>query len=512
MGNINYTASKKFRIIVAVHETNEEDPQKKYGIGYKNALPWDKIPEDMKSFKMLTTDTTGSGPEYMNAVIMGRKTWLSIPEKFRPLDNRYNIILSRNNTYELEQKYEHTDNVEICDSFEDALKLADAHHSIKTVYVIGGQQIYAEAINHPNLDGIDLTLIKSNDSIKNFDTYFPKIPHHMKQIATYLLKSEVGYDLEFITYQNMRDKLSGEYQYLNLVEDILENGTEVVGRNGPVKSIFGPQQEFDLSQGFPLLTTKKMFFKGILKELLFFVKGHTDNTELVDQGVKIWSANTSREFLDSRNLQHYAEGDMGPMYGFQWRHFGAKYEGCKADYTGKGTDQLRNLLNSLINDKHSRRHLLTTYDPSAVSKSVLAPCHGLTIQFHVQPKINDKTNQVQYTLNCKMYQRSVDVALGYPFNIASYALFVHMICKVTGYLPGKLIMTLGDTHIYAQHYEKIRTQLKRHPLKFPTLDITPEYNGDSVDDALEYLENLTFEDFVVSNYHCYPGIKMKMIA
>jgi thymidylate synthase len=208
--------------------------------------------------------------------------------------------------------------------------------------------------------------------------------------------------------------------------------------------------------------------------------------------------------IDDRGLTQYEEGDMGPMYGWNWRHFGASYSGCNDNYNGRGYDQLEYLIKDLINNPSSRRLLLTTYDPSKVSESVLAPCHGITIQFNVRNGTY---------LDCKMYQRSVDVALGYPFNIASYGLLVHILCHVTGYQPGKLTMTLGDTHLYEQHLEKIKNQLNRVPYRFPQLKITKSKDRtDDVKSILKFIEKLQPEDFEIVGYNYYPGIKMDMVA
>ena len=195
---------------------------------------------------------------------------------------------------------------------------------------------------------------------------------------------------------------------------------------------------------------------------------------------------------------------MGPMYGWNWRNFGAEYDGCDSVYMGCGYDQLRNLIDTIINDPNSRRLLLTTYDPSKVSQSVLAPCHGLVVQFNV--------SQSKY-LDCKMFQRSVDTALGYSYNVASYAALMHIIGIATGLTPRNLFMTLGDTHIYEQHIEKVKKHFDRNPMNYPTL----HYKGSidmstDIDAKIKWMENLKPEDFELKDYHYYPGIKMDMVA
>lgn len=297
---------------------------------------------------------------------------------------------------------------------------------------------------------------------------------------------------------------SCEYEYLNLLQDIFSNNTGFRDtRNSKTLSIFGNQIEFNLNNGFPLLTTKKMFWKGIINELLFILGGFTDAKILSNKGIHIWNSNTNKEFLQSRNL-NYMEGDMGPMYGYILRHQGTSYEGCDKDYSNKGYDQLKNIIDLLINDPYNRRILMTTFDPSQLDKSVLAPCHGIVIQFYVQDINNTKT------LSCKMYQRSADVFLGLPFNIASYATLVHILCEITGYSLGKLIITLGDVHIYKDHIDQCIEQLFRVPYKFPSLNILKKYNNHQ--DPIEYIESLKEIDFEIVNYTCHSLIKGNMIA
>lgn len=298
---------------------------------------------------------------------------------------------------------------------------------------------------------------------------------------------------------------SGEIPYLNLIGNLVSKATLRDTRNAKTISTFGTQLEFDLKKGFPLLTTKKMFWKGIIAELLFMLKGQTDSKILEKQGVNIWAPNTTQEFIQTRGLS-YKAGDMGPMYGYLWRHFGYPYEGCSLSYKNKGYDQLLNVIQELINSPSSRRIMMTTFDPSQVDKSVLAPCHGLLTQFYV-----DEDNEGIRYLSCKMTQRSADIFLGLPFNIASYAALVHILCKITGYLPDKLIISLGDAHIYESHIEQCILQTSRLPYDFPTLQISKEYNSESMD-PIEYIESLEFSDFTLDNYKHHPLIKAEMIA
>jgi dihydrofolate reductase/thymidylate synthase len=306
-------------------------------------------------------------------------------------------------------------------------------------------------------------------------------------------------NLSFNTYQ--RKKYFGEIGYLNLMNKILNEGVENMTRNAITLSTFGETLEFDLTLGFPLLTTKKMYWRGIVEELLWFIRGDTNSKILENKKVNIWRANTTREFLNNRGLIHYEEGDIGPMYGFQWRNYGVDYNGMNHEYHG-GYDQLKNCLELIINDPTSRRILMTTFNPAVVKDSVLAPCHGIKVQFNVS---NNK-------LDLQMDMRSSDVFLGLPYNITSYAILLELISKLTNYQSGKLIMTLGNTHIYNDHIKACKTQLQRIPYYLPKLNIKKKYYGNSVDDMLNYLETLQYEDFEIKNYNYHPTIKAQMIA
>lgn len=250
--------------------------------------------------------------------------------------------------------------------------------------------------------------------------------------------------------------MPGEADYLALLEHVLTHGDDMPDRTGVgTRSVFGAVLSFDLREGFPLLTCRRLFWKGIVAELLFFLAGHTDTTELSDQGVNIWKGNTRREFLDARGLTDLAEGDMGAGYGFQWRHFGAEYAGPG---TQGGVDQVLGLLASLRTDPTSRRHLLTAWNPAALTRTALPPCHVLT-QFDVR----------HGRLNCQMIQRSADLVLGVPFNIASYALLTHLLASELGLEVGTLRLVLGNAHIYASHMDAARTLIARVPRRLPTL-------------------------------------------
>ena len=257
-------------------------------------------------------------------------------------------------------------------------------------------------------------------------------------------------------------------QYLDLVKHVLENGNEKSDRTGTgTKSVFGYQLRFDLSEGFPMITTKKVHLKSIIHELLWFLKGETNIEYLKNNGVKIWDA-----WADEN-------GDLGPVYGYQWRSW--------PNPDGSQTDQIEKLIDSLKNNPDSRRHIVSAWNPSFIDDMALPPCHCL-FQFYV----------ADGKLSCQLYQRSADVFLGVPFNIASYAILTMMIAQVCGYEVGDFVHTFGDVHIYSNHMEQADTQLSRDPRPLPQMKLNPEVKN---------LMDFTFEDFTLENYDPHPHIK-----
>ncbi|KAI0738230.1 thymidylate synthase [Daedaleopsis nitida] len=301
---------------------------------------------------------------------------------------------------------------------------------------------------------------------------------------------------------NVQTRPHDEHQYLNLIRDVLAAGDIRPDRTGTgTLSIFAPQNlRFSLADStLPLLTTKRTFLRGIVEELLWFVRGCTDAKQLSARGVKIWDGNGSKEFLEKRGLGHRREGDLGPVYGFQWRHFGAKYEDCDADYTGKGVDQLQECIHKIMNDPTDRRIILSAWNPAAIPEMALPPCH-MMCQFYVHlPPTSDPTAKPK--LSCLMYQRSADLGLGIPFNIASYALLTHMVAHVTNTNAHELIIQLGDAHVYRDHVDALKVQLEREPRPFPKLRWPRK---------VESIDDFTSEDIVVEGYDPYPSIAMKM--
>lgn len=298
--------------------------------------------------------------------------------------------------------------------------------------------------------------------------------------------------LDSIKYKN--SIYHEENQYLNLIEDIMEENSEFIGRNGKTLAVFGSSMHFSLeNNSIPLLTTKKLAYKTCLKELLWFIKGSTNNQTLINQNVHIWDGNGSREFLNSRGLYDNMENDLGPIYGFQWRHFNANYNDCNTDYSNKGIDQLKYIIKELKNPetRNSRRLILSAWNPCQLHLMALPPCHVMC-QFNV-------TNNNK--LSCSMYQRSGDVGLGVPFNIASYSYLTHLIAHHCELECCEFIYNLGNAHIYNDHIDGLNVQKNRIPYKFPTIEILNKYDN---------IEDYKVEDFLIKDYNYHEQIKLIM--
>ena len=296
-------------------------------------------------------------------------------------------------------------------------------------------------------------------------------------------------------FSNITKYSHEEYQYLNLIENILENGVWEQGRNGKTKSIFGHSMRFSLIDGkIPILTTKKTAWKTCLKELLWFISGKTNNNILVKQGVHIWDSNASKEYLNSRGLDYYSDGELGPIYSHQWRHFNAKWEGDH-DYTGEGVDQLQQIIDALKDplQRTSRRLIMSAWNPCQLDNMALPPCHILC-QFNV----HDGNK-----LSCSMYQRSNDECCGTPFNIASYSFLTHLLAKHCNLEAYEFVYFKGNCHIYESHIEGAKLQQHREPFPFPTL---------SIKQIRDNINDYKLEDFEIYNYQHHPQIKFQMVA
>jgi dihydrofolate reductase/thymidylate synthase len=468
------------------------------GIGLNGKLPW-TCPRDMEYFKQLTTQTTDKNKQ--NAVIMGRKTWESLPS--RKLPNRFPVVITTRSL----------SNVITFTSIQHALSALGLMSNIERIFVIGGKQLYDEAIRHPKCLVVYRTRIHSTYECDTFiDTTLPgefietndsKYVVHIDDVKTNDINSvediHSTYDVNTIkcTFEVWvrREQIvenEEEFQYLELVKRIIRQGNDRPDRTGTgVLSLFGESMRFDLRNGkFPLLTTKRVFFKGVVEELLWFLRGSTNAKLLRDKGVKIWDGNASRSYLDSIGLYEREEDDLGPVYGFQWRHFGATYKTMHDNYAGQGVDQISDLIRRIKSTPTDRRLILSAWNPIDLNKMALPPCHCFC-QFYVHDGY----------LSCQMYQRSCDMGLGVPFNIASYALLVYIMAFVCDLNPGEFIHVLGDAHVYKNHIESLNEQCKREPRSFPTLEI----KAPSKD-----VNSITADHIILSNYNPYGQIKMTM--
>jgi len=293
-----------------------------------------------------------------------------------------------------------------------------------------------------------------------------------------------------------------EDQYLNLIRAILHEGYNKNDRTGVgTLSVFGVQMRFNLRDQFPMITTKQIFWRGVVEELLWIIRGSTNAKELSDKNVNIWNGNSSREYLDNLGFFDRTEGDLGPVYGFQWRHFGAKYKTSGDNYKGQGIDQLRQVIDKLLNNPHDRRIIICSWNPADLSNMALPPCHCF-VQFYA----NDNE------LSCQLYQRSADVGLGVPFNIVSYALLTYIISQAVGMTPGTFVHTLGDAHIYKTHINGLKEQVARTPHHFPRVRLKKDLRSTTVEGILSNIESLTFEDFELTNYVFHPKILLPFSA
>ena len=509
----------------------------KQGIGKNGELPW-KIPEDMAHFKNITTSREEN---YFNIVVMGRKTWESIPDTFKPLENRFNIILSNNEHYRLEQNtnykcgtinknnntgvyftnwdnFINTDYLQIEQNFNKLYCNNENHITNKfNYYIIGGEEIYKKALaTNLNIKIHVTEIYPINKKEIECDTFFPIIQQNnvfitnVSPFQTSKNKDDNGnpYLYRFITYNRQVDYRLDEFpfkseeeQYLDLMKNILYNGASSDDRTGVgTLSIFGSMLKYNLRDTLPLCTTKRMFFRAIFEELMFYLSGKTDNKILQSKNIHVWDGNTTRDFLDKRGLQHYEEGDLGQTYGFNFRHFGAEYKGCSYDYgtnteNSVGYDQLANVIHLIKNEPGSRRMIIDLWDCASIHKAALPSCL-CKYQFNV--------NTEKKELNLAIYLRSSDFFLANNWNSTCGAIFVHLLCNLEGIdlTPGDLTVFIADAHLYKTHIEQVKLNLERTPFPFPKLIIKGEKK--------KSINEFVFEDLDLIGYKAYPNIKAEM--
>ena len=284
-----------------------------------------------------------------------------------------------------------------------------------------------------------------------------------------------------------------EAGYLKLLKETLTEGEIKYTRNGVVYSKFGCMMKFNNINNFPLLTTKKMFLRGIVEELLWFLRGSTDANELKEKKVNIWTGNSTREYLDSVGLTEYKEGELGPVYGWQWRKFGEDY----SNPTKQGKDQIRYVLEELLKPNNSRRAVLSGWNPVDLNKMALPPCHILYI-----------FNKTDKGLSCHMTLRSSDLFLGLPFNVASTALLTQILATVLNIEISEICLSICDAHIYQEHAEQIDKQVSLAPYNLPKLIIKkfPPPIESSIDEKIIWIESLKYEDFELKDYLSHPAL------
>lgn len=430
-----------FSIIVACDLKN--------GIGKDGSIPWHDS-NDLKNFKKLTTN---------NIVIMGKKTFESIGNK--PLPNRINCVISKT--------MYNRDDIKLFRDMWSCVKWCNKQK--KQAFVCGGSGIYKWFDDNNLVSELYLTKIPEDYKCDVF--YHPPNKEHyiIEQTDKYL----------HIKYKNLE-----ETQIINLLSDILNNGVQRSDRTGTgTISLFGRQLRFNLKNNqLPLMTTRKIFFRGLFEELMMYLRGQTDTKILEQKNVNIWKGNTSREFLDSRNLQHLEVGDMGHSYGFSFRHFGAEYKGCNADYTDQGYDQLNQLLKGIKNDPNSRRHIISLWEPQHFHNAALPPCL-YQYQFYV----------VNNQLSCMMTQRSSDIMVAGGWNVAAGSLLTILVAYYCNLEPNELIWNIGDAHIYNNLIEATKENINCQTTVFPKLFL----KNMPKDITLVNYENLELINYKVNN-------------
>ena len=492
---------------------------KGFPIGKNGNMPWHNK-ADLKWFK----DTTTGHP-----VIMGRKTYEAIGH---PLKNRTNIVVTSRNEYEARYK-----DVKVASDVEEAIAYAKTID--EEVFIIGGSSIFDYALENDLVDRVYVDMLA--ERVTDADTFFTDVitNNEWEEVG---VPVEIEYRKAYATqYVKIRGKENhADEQYLNLINRIIKEGVEKDTRAGKTRSIFGVQMRFNLKEGLPILTTKKMFAKGVIHELLWFLKGDTNIKYLVDNGVHIWDDDAYRYYLtlvdkhnritqkepvkdwfirpplskfskeefmekvkegaemwivvdESAYIMSYQPnafeyvykfGDLGPVYGKQWRNFG-------------GVDQVKEVIEKLRNNPDDRRIMISAWNVGEIKDMALPPCH-YACQFYTKKLPNGKRE-----LSCMWQQRSVDCGLGLGFNILSYAILTHMVAQCCDMEVGELIFSGGDVHVYENHIEPLKEQLTRNPHMYalPTLKLNP---------TITEIDDFTYEDIKIEGYKSYPTIKIPL--
>ena len=502
------------------------------GIGKNGTLPWN-IPEDLKHFSEITRKTEGEGGK--NMVVMGRKTWDSIPLIKRPLKGRVNVVLTTQDLKNTPQ-YQNIEGQLYFVSRTDSIPTIAMTCGVEKIFIIGGTSVYEAFASQVNKvyvtrvhgdfhcdayfpSTISPKSISDCECHENyrFETWYLNDAFEQKENVVEKRKEGVKTDMKDDMKVDMNETARDEQGYFNphdaeyarVLRHVLQNGKKRSDRTGTgTISVFAPDpMRFDISESVPLLTTKKMAWKGIIKELLWFLRGDTDAKILQKQGVRIWDGNTSREFLDKVGLQ-YEEGIIGAGYGWQFRRFGAPYDQKFADSKNitpedskrlGGFDQIAYVDRLLEEDPFSRRIYINLWNANDIDKMALTPCH-LGINMYVE---EDKVGKRH--LSAHIYIRSNDLFLGNPYNIFSYAVFVYIMAKRHDMSPKDLVISFGDAHIYSDHIEQVKEQLDRYSYPAPRLTLSDRIKDIS-------FEEMDVQDFILNDYVSHPAIKAKMSA
>ena len=493
-----------FNIIVCVDA--------RFGISKNGETPWDK-PDDLINFRAITT--ARSPNDKPNLCIMGRKTF----EQVKYLHKREILVISTS-------MKDHKKAVSVEPDFASALKWASRNKDeIGQIFVCGGSRIYNEAIRHP---AATMLYINKLDRDYECDNLIPDI----QVIFDSTRESGWEFQDEIFGHRHYFRRNLHENAYLDLLKDVI--GSELrPNRTGiPSYSKFAQRLEYPLIDGFgrkvlPLLTTKRVPYKLVLSELLWIMNGGTDTKFLLEHNNHIWDGNSTREFLNKRGLGHYEVGELGPLYGFQWRFFGSSYmtnteyketgidseDARIALYQQEGYDQITAVIESIRTDPFSRRHVVSAWNPPQLKDMALAPCH-FVFMFYVSCERGDgKTDNFSNTtpkyLSCHLVMRSNDMFLGHPFNVASYATLTHMIAAMTGLTAKELVITMNDCHVYSNHVDQVKEQTMRSPCGFPTMEFSDDIKKKIEENTLQ-LEDFNMSSIIVNDYTCWKTIKADM--
>jgi dihydrofolate reductase/thymidylate synthase len=454
------------------------------GFGSLLGLPW-KISEDLTYFKKITSKEYKKGKK--NVLIMGNNTYKSKPKLSN--NKRIEYVLSS----QFPDKFINDETIYF-NSLKSCLDFCEQNNNdIGKIFVIGGKNVLTEASKDYRCEEILMSVLFI-EKIVNYDCYLNYIDiikdFNFQTTNNIKSKCDINNCNIFIEHRRYNRYNTPEKKYLTLLREVIDTGEYRNDRTGTgTLSIFGPQIEINIENSFPLLTTKKLNFKNIVTEVLWFLSGETNINFLKENGVNIWDGNTTKEFLNKRGLLDYKEGDIGPLYGYQWRNFGGDFKNPES----KGIDQIQRMLELLKNEPTSRRIFMSAWNPLDLDKMALEPCH-ISLQLYI--------SEGKY-LDGKLYMRSNDLFLGAPWNIAGYSLLIYMFGHITGYIPRKLIYTLGDAHIYSNHIEQVYEQLNRPLRPFPKLKILDNKIYKTLDD-------FTIDSFVLEDYFPHSFIKANM--